>query len=233
MRGLALSFCVTSHVYPRALPSLSLIHHPESPPRACPCLTGKPDSLGTQQRPARDTCLFPGRGTGAQTAFVCIIWQPNIGGWLSSPNGWERQGEWVAFVEGDESKIIPPSVKRIAYGNWTTGCRGMASLSPFPLPLEGNELTLCHDLINPHSDPINIHCYFHFTDEETEAQTGQMNYLRPCILVSGGTRIWTYFLSFHAQFSKTVQTGDSFLAGHSAKAICLGLLFWQMHQGSQ
>lgn len=80
----------------------------------------------------------------------------------------------MAFAEGDESKIIPPSVKGIAYGNWTTGCRGMASLSPFPLPLEGNELTLCHDLINPHSDPTNRHCYFHFTDEETEAHQNDM-----------------------------------------------------------
>lgn len=145
-RGRALSFCVTSHVYPRVLPSLSLIHHPEAPPRACPHLTGKPDSLDTQQRPVGDTCHFPGGGTGAQKAFVYVVWQPNDGGWPSIPNGWGRQRGWVAFVEGDEIKIIPHQSKG---SPMETGPLAAGAWLPFlPSPSHSKEMNLLCAMIS-------------------------------------------------------------------------------------
>lgn len=43
---------------------------------------------------------------------------------------------------------------------------------------------------------------------------------RACVLRSGRARIWTCFLSFQVQFSKTLRTEGRLPDGHSARAVC-------------
>lgn len=83
-----------------ALPSLSLVHHPEALWRVSPHLShaglmGKPGTHQSHRGSQRETSAFAQVGPlelREEWAFVSIIQQQSDGGWRSISNSWATAG---------------------------------------------------------------------------------------------------------------------------------------------